>query len=75
MNASRELAPSINGVRGGYARAASLTPERRTEIARTAAFARSASMSPERRSEICRNAVLTRCRRGWLSVNPPGAAS
>lgn len=60
---------------GGHARAAALSPERRSEIARSAALARSASLSPERRSEICRNAVLTRYARGWLSKTGPGAIS
>jgi hypothetical protein len=46
----------------GHARAASLSPRERTEIARIAAVARAASLSPERRSEIARAASLARWR-------------
>jgi hypothetical protein len=50
----------LGGLKGGKARAAKLSPERRSEIARNAVLTRMKSLSPKRRSAIARNAVLAR---------------
>jgi hypothetical protein len=50
----------LGGLKGGKARAAKLSPERRVEIARKASAARMTKISPERRQEIARKAILAR---------------
>jgi hypothetical protein len=50
----------LGGLKGGKARAKSLSPEHRSEIARNASSARMKVLSPQRRSEIARNAVVAR---------------
>ena len=49
----REAAKRL-GKKGGLARAASLTPEQRSEAARKAGLARQAAMTPEQRAELAR---------------------
>lgn len=50
----------LGGLKGGKARAAKLSPERRSEIARKASAARMTKISPQRRKEIARKAIRAR---------------
>jgi len=56
---------------GGQRRAAKLTPQARSEIARQAAHARWAKVSPEQRSEALRKAVSVR----WERARSSGSES
>jgi hypothetical protein len=50
----------LGASKGGKARAASLSSQRRREIARKASAARMKKISPERRKEIARQAIAAR---------------
>ena len=50
----------LGGLKGGKARARSLSAERKSEIARIATVARLKRLSPKRRSEIARHASSVR---------------
>ena len=50
----------LGGLKGGKARAASLTPEQRSKIARLGAMALNKKLSSKQRSANARNAVLAR---------------
>jgi hypothetical protein len=59
-NAAASAFGRIGASDGGKARAKSLSPERRREIAHKASAARMTKISPQRRKEIARKASIAR---------------
>ena len=62
LMAHADVPPMTTAQERGHARAAVLSPQERSAIARIAALARADSLTPERRSEIARTASLARWR-------------